>query len=410
MTDDRSLERAARSWIEVGPTRAPDAAVEAALRRIQTTPQERDWLPWRFPKMLTPTRVALAAVIGVLVVGAAFLTFDRLQPPAVGVPGPTPSPTPTPTLAPSPSTPTPEAMPQILRGDWQAEVSEILQNVANPGEAIQLSLDWQTGGSAWIQPPRGANVYETTSVAAADGEIALLEGGSFVGCAPGSIGRYGWDRSADGLYLTLNVISDDCSGRAAAYGRTWVHSLSAVTDGGIGVAPFAGRWMQATIPSMRWGLGGATNAYDLTTFDPGDPSIRFLVLLDPMGFEDPCATEALTAAPIEPTATGVLDHVRGLPGVTVTTEDGQVAGLPALHLTVESAATECPSGTIAAFHPMRAEEDGEWGFAPGGSHSMWIVEDGPSVYLIWYEGDGVTPADERAVIDSLAFLDELPTP
>jgi hypothetical protein len=190
MTDDRTLERAARSWIEAGPTRAPEEAVEAALLRIQTTPQERDWLPWRFPKMLTPTRVALAAVIGVLVVGAAFLTFDRLRPPAVGSPDATSSPSPT--ISPSPSTPTPEAMPQILRGDWQAEVTEPLPNVANPGEAIQLSLDWQTGASAWIQPPRGDNVYETTSVEAADGELALLEGGSFVGCAPGGIGRYGW--------------------------------------------------------------------------------------------------------------------------------------------------------------------------------------------------------------------------
>ena len=36
MTDDRSLERAARSWIEAGPTRAPDRAVEAALLRIET--------------------------------------------------------------------------------------------------------------------------------------------------------------------------------------------------------------------------------------------------------------------------------------------------------------------------------------------------------------------------------------
>ena len=42
MTDDRSLERAARSWLEVGPTEAPERAVEAALLRIDTTPQERD--------------------------------------------------------------------------------------------------------------------------------------------------------------------------------------------------------------------------------------------------------------------------------------------------------------------------------------------------------------------------------
>ena len=34
MTDDRSLERAARSWIEAGPTRAPDRVVEAALHLI----------------------------------------------------------------------------------------------------------------------------------------------------------------------------------------------------------------------------------------------------------------------------------------------------------------------------------------------------------------------------------------
>jgi hypothetical protein len=408
MTDDRSLERAARSWIEVGPTRAPDEAVEAALVRIQTTPQERDWLPWRFPKMLTPTRVVLAAVIGVLVVGAAFLTFDRLRPPAVGVPGPTPSPTPT--LSPSPSTPTPAAVPQSLRGDWQAEVTEIVQNVANPGEAIQLSLDWQNGVSAWIQPPRGDNVYESTSVAAPEGELALLEDGSFVGCAPGSIGRYGWDRSADGLFLTLTVISDDCPGRAAAYGRTWVHSLSAVTDGGIGVAPFAGRWMQATIPTMRWGLSGPTDAYDLMTFDDGDPHIRFLVLRNPMGFQDPCATGVLTPVPIDRTATGLLDYVGGLPGVTVTYVDGQVADRPAVQMTVDSTTVDCPSGTIQAFHPARPADDGQWGFAPGGSHSMWVVEDGADVYLIWYEGDGVTAADQQAVIDSIAFLDELPTP
>jgi hypothetical protein len=84
MTDDRSLERAARSWIEVGPTRAPDHAVDAALARIPTTPQERDWFPWRLPQMLTPARVAVAAVIGVLVIGGALFTLAR--PSAIGAP------------------------------------------------------------------------------------------------------------------------------------------------------------------------------------------------------------------------------------------------------------------------------------------------------------------------------------
>jgi hypothetical protein len=105
MTDDRSLERAARSWIEVGPTRAPDHAVEAALARIQTTPQERDWFPWRPTPMITPTRIAVAAVLGVLLLGGAIFTLGRQ--PLVGVPGPSPSPSPT-------ASPTPTLSPEAI--------------------------------------------------------------------------------------------------------------------------------------------------------------------------------------------------------------------------------------------------------------------------------------------------------
>jgi len=75
MNDDRTLERAARSFIEVGPTRAPEHAVQAALHRIQTTTQERGPLiPWRFPTMTLPARLAALAVVGGLVlVGLAML-------------------------------------------------------------------------------------------------------------------------------------------------------------------------------------------------------------------------------------------------------------------------------------------------------------------------------------------------
>ncbi len=104
MTDDRSLERAARSWLENGPTEAPDRAVEAALLRIETTPQERDLrIPWRLPKMTTPARVAATAVIGVLVVGGAFFMLGRPGQSGVGGPGPTSTPTASPTLIPSAS-------------------------------------------------------------------------------------------------------------------------------------------------------------------------------------------------------------------------------------------------------------------------------------------------------------------
>ena len=84
MNDDRSLERAARSFIEAGPTQAPDRAVEAALLRIETTPQERDLrIPWRFPPMTIPARLAAVAILGALLLGALSLFGGVGRPSAV---------------------------------------------------------------------------------------------------------------------------------------------------------------------------------------------------------------------------------------------------------------------------------------------------------------------------------------
>jgi hypothetical protein len=102
MTDDRTLERAARSWLEEGPTRAPDRPVEAALAHIQTTRQERDLgIPWRLPTMFT-NRLALAGLAAVLVVALGGFALSRLPGGGAGGPGLMPSPSP----SPSPSPPT----------------------------------------------------------------------------------------------------------------------------------------------------------------------------------------------------------------------------------------------------------------------------------------------------------------
>ena len=105
MTDDRSLERTARSWLEVGPTAAPEAAVEAALTRIQTTPQERDLhFPWRTTRLNQMVRasIGIAAVAVVLIAGATLLNRPG--------PGLAPSPsltTPSPSATPTPASPSP---------------------------------------------------------------------------------------------------------------------------------------------------------------------------------------------------------------------------------------------------------------------------------------------------------------
>ena len=110
MTDDRSLERAARSWVEAGPRRAPDHVVEAALLRIQTTPQERGLralrLPWR---RQTVNRFALfgaTAAVAVAIGVGGFLLMSRSGNPGVGgEPGSTPSPGPSGSQAAVPAIP-----------------------------------------------------------------------------------------------------------------------------------------------------------------------------------------------------------------------------------------------------------------------------------------------------------------
>jgi hypothetical protein len=73
MSDDRQFERTARAWLELGPTDAPDHAVENALLTIEMTSQERDLqIPWRLPKM-NPMMIRLGtiAIVAVVAIGGA---------------------------------------------------------------------------------------------------------------------------------------------------------------------------------------------------------------------------------------------------------------------------------------------------------------------------------------------------
>lgn len=74
MSDDRMCERLARAWLDLGPTEAPERAVQAALLRIDETSQERDWhIPWRTARMngLVRALAGTAAVAVALVLAVA---------------------------------------------------------------------------------------------------------------------------------------------------------------------------------------------------------------------------------------------------------------------------------------------------------------------------------------------------
>jgi TolB protein len=208
MTDDRSLERAARSWLEAGPTEAPDRAVEAALLRIETTAQERDLrIPWRLPKMTTPARVAAAAVIGVLAVGGAFFYFGKPGQPAVGAPGPGPS-------SSAPASP-----------------------VASPRPSSGAILDY-TGLPGWIVFERAGKAPDGSTLAGVPHSLWLAhaDGSDIHELAPGvpASGKVSFDISPDGSHVIFSaydapirvwevgieggdqkLLSTDCSGMPA---------------------------------------------------------------------------------------------------------------------------------------------------------------------------------------------------
>jgi hypothetical protein len=105
MSDDRNFERNARSWLELGPTDAPDHVVEAALLTIESTRQEWDLgIPWRVDRMNRTARLLGAAAALIVIVGGAIALLGRPGS-NVGVP-PTPT-APTSTIVPAQSSPVP---------------------------------------------------------------------------------------------------------------------------------------------------------------------------------------------------------------------------------------------------------------------------------------------------------------
>jgi hypothetical protein len=101
MTTDRDFDRIAKAFMADGPRELSVRVLDAVVDDIHVTRQRRaPRVPWRFPIMLSPVRVAVAAVFGAFAIGGAFAIL--------GIPGLTdvggPSPTPTSSAAVPPST------------------------------------------------------------------------------------------------------------------------------------------------------------------------------------------------------------------------------------------------------------------------------------------------------------------
>jgi len=139
MTDDRSFERTARSWLETGPTEAPERVIDAAFVEIASTPQERDWhVPWRLPKMNPFARALIGvAAVAVLVIGGL-----RLLPATSGTIGGVPTASPTTTPAASAAAVASPRFP--LTGTFTSTLMGYSIKIADGWVAEPATIPWDT--------------------------------------------------------------------------------------------------------------------------------------------------------------------------------------------------------------------------------------------------------------------------
>jgi hypothetical protein len=404
MSATRDADRIIRAWLDLVPDEVPDRVVESVLLVVATTPQTR-W-PWQRATWRSPTMNRLILVAALAAVATALFGGTVLFSGGSGLSAPQPT---APSRSPSPSpaaSSAPAALPDEVLGDWLADVDTI-PTIGKVGPRIQLSMDWQNGLTAWVQTANGNQILMSSSVAANPGEIRLATAEGNPSCPSPSEGTYRWNRSADGLYLTLTLVDDGCAARATTVGRTWVRSLGAVNDGRSGVVNYFDPAIQVTLPADRYAAGGGFEAASLE----GDGGNSFIAVKDPAGFRDPCSRTGGTHIEIGRTRAAFAAYLSGLTGFTPTATESVIDGLPATHLDIPTNAdVPCDGGRVFEFASSDLAADSSWFIRQGDRDSIWLVEKDGHLYLLQYIGENVTLAQEEAVMSTVQFIDELPAP
>lgn len=387
----------------------PDYFIDI-LGRTARSRQRPAWaIPGRwFPTMPAITArpvVALVAILVVAIFGGAYILGRSDQ--NVGTPASSPSASPsaTPYASPLP-------LPSALVGGWLAPLRDA-PIAQGPVSVIYFGAldgnpeapDFAFGGDA----PAGVREI-------GPGLIELTSTSPLGGCVTGDVGNYRWSTSADGVWLTLAEVDDDCPNRAAVVPGTWVRSGSHDNHGGPLVAANFEPFIAWTLPEADW-LGGGSAGVVIS--DRADAT--FKVWQDPDGFNDYC-NDAMGRKVLERGIDPFLQFLRQDSGMTVsnereTTVDGHravivdIGGKTDVQPPCWTNADTGESGMILQW-AEHADVYAKWATEIGSAPWPVVVTEvgGHTIVFEAVKADGAAWVLDQETIDSVRFLDTLPTP
>lgn len=414
MTAHRDPDRTIRAWLDLMPDEAPYRTVAAVLQAVEATPQARR--PRfagrvRYPTMSRFAILASAAAVVIAIGGVALLGLrPATDPVPIGAPSASPAPasTPSPTTTPA-TTPAPTAavvpLDAPFRSHWLADVATI-DGVAEHDPRVRLVVGAGGRDLALETNSFGNTTLSSVPVEVTATELRLVTDEKGAGCEVGDEGTYRWTISDDGVLLDLEPIADTCTARASAFGRTWTRSLDAHSSGGRGALAAFDPVILVTLPDAPF---GGSSSRDVIAVESITQGIGIFAMKNPWGLTEPCTDGGGGTVPIEPGVDALVAQLRTVPGMTVTAEEMTIDGYRAARIAVTTdAGMECPAGEISAMTSKNVTSGWRWSIKPGETASIHVVELPEATYVLQYAGDGVTPADEAAVMSSVRFVDALP--
>jgi hypothetical protein len=297
-----------------------------------------------------------------------------------------------------------------LLSTWVSDAVAPLPSIAVSGTRLRLVFA-STGGTVGIGLPDGGTALASSRIQPRSaGELRLVLQRSANGCPAGAEGFYAYSFSRDGLVLTLATDSDQCTARRDAFARSWTRALTGQSNGGTGVVNAFDPAFVVTLPP---GAFAGTTYTDAVEVDRREPELNLYAFKDPQGFTDPCAQDGGRRRPIEAGADAFADYVRSIPGFSVTATELHVDGHRALHLAVvQGGPAICTGERVVEWQPKAETGTLNWIIGIGDPDSIYVVELPTATILLQVIGPTHAPGptgDERAIVDTVRFLETLPS-